>query len=226
VLMIASLGEIQTNRPPGYPFRIINLFYLIQMIRQCINPLDFEPAERHSFMNLHLHKIVFCFAFIVDCEQARLSGMIQQMAGIIGVDAEFGYIFSCVPMEVDSKAICVKPAWIDGLYSSKTSISYAAFLHQLPIIAPQNASSKPIIASVDEITRALKIGLTFEQIITKRVNCVFPNEYPDACARQCTGGEQLRGVGNPGAGQRSTRLRIYLEFCSGIINDVNSDSVA
>jgi hypothetical protein len=124
------------------------------MMKQQINPLDFEIPAGHSRVNLYLHRMVLSFAFIDDVAQKRLSQSIQQMAGTISANVDVDYILSSIPLKVESNAICVNPARIDALYSSEIPISSVPYLSYVPVNA-HLSQSEPSTASIADITRVL-----------------------------------------------------------------------
>jgi hypothetical protein len=63
-MMIATQAEILVDRPPVRLSKTISPWCLAQMIRQKINPLDFELPAGHSLVNLYIYWMVFSFALI------------------------------------------------------------------------------------------------------------------------------------------------------------------
>jgi hypothetical protein len=128
ILRIISDFEFALLARDTAPFLTFSPLAFRQLKSVHIDPLQFRlPNGVNRIKNVFLLGKTISFCLIPDPTQDRLRQLVHDMAGVVRSTSDVDFLVSSEPLKVGSKAVVVRPSWIDALWPSEIFISPGVF---------------------------------------------------------------------------------------------------
>jgi hypothetical protein len=128
ILRILTKLEFQILAQINSPFITLSPFALEQLKSSEIDPFTFQPLNgARRICNIFLLGKTVSLCLLARTDEQRLCRLIVEMGGVLRPDSQVDFVISPEPMSTMSKALIVRPTWIENLWASNVFLSPARY---------------------------------------------------------------------------------------------------